>query len=251
MRLKGKVALLTGIGTGMGRSTALLFAKEGAKLVIAARQSDHLLKTAAYIQSDGGEVSVVTGDGSIRSEAEKMVESTVSEYKKIDILYVGAGGNFEPDRKFSDIQEHYWNQTLKNTISSMFNLSHVVREVMQLQGGGAIINIAASNSVRQDGNAAYGAAKSGVVGLSINLARELYEDNIRVNVIAAGLIRGDKPVAKFLAPPKNIARTGYPQDIAYAAVYLASDESSWITGQVLAVDGGVDAGTRHLWAFEG
>ena len=109
---------------------------------------------------------------------------------------------------------------------------------MVYKGGGSIIAIGASDSVRQEGNLAYGTAKSGILGLTKNLAREFYPDNIRVNCVAAGLFRG------------KLMRTGYPQDIAYASLFFASGEANWITGQVLTVDGGVDAGTRTLWEYE-
>ncbi len=104
--------------------------------------------------------------------------------------------------------------------------------------------------MRQEGNPAYGAAKGGILGLCQNLAREFYSDNIRVNVLASGLVRGRLPQGAVAPAPPTLARTGYPQDIAYAALYFASDESSWVTGQVLSVDGGVDVGTRGLWEFE-
>ena len=135
-------------------------------------------------------------------------------------------------------------------LNSLYNAAQSCRPVMKEQGGGSIVAVAASFSVRQEGNAAYGAAKGGVIGFARNLARELYADNIRVNVIGAGLFRasmGDQPLSPA---PAALARTGHPEDIAYAALYLASDESSWVTGQVLAVDGGVDTGTRGIWDHE-
>jgi NAD(P)-dependent dehydrogenase (short-subunit alcohol dehydrogenase family) len=250
MRLGNKVALLSGIGTGMGRATALLFAQEGARLVVTARRSDHLEETASRIRGQGGEVTVAPADVSVKSEADGLVRSVVETYGRVDILYCGAGGNFEPTRDFSDIDERYWQQTLFNTVSSLYNLSHAVRPAMRDNGGGAIVSIAASFSVRQEGNPAYAAAKGGVIGLCQSLARELYPDNIRVNAIAAGLFRGtlaDGPVRPAAA---TLERTGSPSDIAHASLYLASDEAGWVTGQVLAVDGGVDAGARPLWQFE-
>ena len=251
MRLRDKVALLAGVGTGMGRAAALLFAQEGARVAVTARRREHLAATVSSIQSLGGQATELAGDISVKAEAERIVEGAMSHYGRLDILYCGAGGNFEPTRGLSDVDESYWQQTLTNTITSLFNLAQAVRPVMRSQGGGAIVNIAASFSVRQEGNTAYGAAKGGVIGLSRNLAKELYPDNIRVNTIAAGLFRGRRPEGAISPAPTSLERTGYPQDIAYAALYLASDEAGWVTGQVLAVDGGVDAGTRPLWQFEG
>lgn len=190
MRLRNKVALLASVGTGMGRAAALLFAQEGARVAVAARRREHLAATVSSIQSLGGQATELAGDISVKAEAERIVEGAVSRYGRLDILYCGAGGNFEPTRGLSNVDESYLQQTLTNTITSLYNLAQAVRPVMRSQGGGAIVNIAASFSVRQEGNIAYGAGKGGVIGLSRNLARELYPDNIRVNTIAAGLFRG-------------------------------------------------------------
>ncbi len=250
MRLENKVALVTGIGRGMGRATAILFAQEGAKVAINARQKDHLEETQSMIKSRGGQCLVVQGDVSSGKEAEGFVQKVVKQYGHIDILYSGAGGNFQPTEKLDDINEEFWNQTITNTVNSMYNLSKAVKPIMVSNGGGSIISIGASDSVRQEGNLAYGTAKSGILGLTKNLAREFYPDNIRVNCVAAGLFRGKLKNEKISPGETNLLRTGYPQDIAYASLFFASDESNWITGQVLTVDGGVDAGTRPLWEYE-
>ena len=125
---------------------------------------------------------------------------------------------------------------------------------MKSQGGGSIVSVAASFNVRQAGNASYGAAKGGVIGLATSLAGEFYKDNIRVNILLPGLFRGSLGKSVIKPADNTLARTGFPEDIAYAALYLASDESAWVTGQTLAVDGGIDGGidvgTRPLWEFE-
>ena len=121
---------------------------------------------------------------------------------------------------------------------------------MKSQGGGSIVAIGASQSVRQEGNSAYGAAKAGILGLVKNLSKEFYPSNIRINAINAGLFRGKINKGQIKPSDSILARTGNPVDIAYAALYLASDESSWVTGQILTVDGGVNIGTRELWEFE-
>ena len=121
---------------------------------------------------------------------------------------------------------------------------------MKSQGGGSIVAIGASQSVRQEGNSAYGAAKAGILGLVKNLSKEFYPSNIRINAINAGLFRGKINKDQIKPADSILARTGNPVDIAYAALYLASDESSWVTGQILTVDGGVNIGTRELWEFE-
>lgn len=250
MRLENKIALLTGIGQGMGRGTALLFAQEGAKVVLTARGRDRLVETATQIGLDGGISTVVSGDVSIRSEVDAVVRQVMEQYGRIDIVYSAAGGNFDPRRKLQEMDESFWSTTVSNTMTSLYNVAQAVRPIMKDQGGGSIVTVAASASVRQEGNAAYGAAKGGVIGLSKNLAKEFYADNIRVNTIAAGLFRGGLEGTKISPAPTTLSRTGYPQDIAYAALFFASDESAWVTGQVLSVDGGVDVGTRTLWEHE-
>ena len=250
MRLENKVALLSGVGTGMGRATAILFAQEGAQVAVTARRREHIEETVASIRALDRPAVFLPADVSVKSEAERLVREVVDRYGRLDILYSAAGGNFDPTRDFADVDEAFWNTTLTNTVNSLYNLAQAVRPVMREHGGGAIVTIAASFSVRQEANPAYGAAKGGVIGLSQNLARELYADNIRVNCIAAGLFRGRLGEGKVSPAAPTLSRTGHPQDIAYAALYLASDEAGWVTGQTLAVDGGVDAGTRPLWEYE-
>jgi len=250
MRLENKVALLTGIGQGMGRATARLFAQEGAKTALSARGEERLKETATQIESLGGTAIVVPGDLSERSAVDSIVKDVVDKFGKIDVLYAAAGGNFDPTRILDDIDQDFWDSTVSNTMNSLYNLAQAVRPVMKDNGGGSIVTVAASFNVRQAGNASYGAAKSAIIGMSQNLAGELYSDNIRVNTIAAGLFRGKLPDGKVVNAEVNLARTGYPQDIANAALFFASDESGWVTGQTLAVDGGVDVGTRGLWDHE-
>lgn len=250
MRLENKVALLTGIGQGMGRATARLFAQEGAKVALSARGRERLEETASQITAADGIALVVPGDLSKKSEAEAIVRQVVNKYGRIDTVYSAAGGNFDPTRKLEDVDEDFFSSTLNNTVNSLYNLAQLVRPIMKDQGGGSIVSVAASFSVRQEGNSAYGAAKSGIIGLSQNLAREFHSDNIRVNSIAAGLFRGSLKEGGIAPADATLLRTGYPQDIAYAALFLACDESAWVTGQTLAVDGGVDAGARTLWEYE-
>ena len=123
MRLENKVALLTGIGQGMGRATALLFGQEGAKTALTARTTDSIEETANRIRSNGGEALSIPGDISTKSEAESVVQNVINEFGQIDILYSAAGGNFDPTRKFEDVNERVWETTIDNTLNSLFNLS--------------------------------------------------------------------------------------------------------------------------------
>ena len=250
MRLENKVALMCGVGLGMGRASALLFAQEGAQVAVTARRDEHIRETADLIQRQGGDAIPLPANVSVKTEADAVVEATVNRYGRLDILYCGAGGFFEPGRAFSDIDQSYWHEAIGNTLDSLYNLTHAARPIMTSQGGGSIVAITASFSVRQEGNPAYGAAKAGIIGLSQNMAREFYSDNIRVNAIGAGLFRGKLAEGPLNPAQCTLSRTGHPEDIAYAALYLVSDEASWVTGQVLNVDGGVDTGSRSLWEFE-
>lgn len=250
VRLKNKVALMCGIGPGMGMASAILFAQEGAKVMISSRRETHIKETVSRIQCYGGESTALPADVSVREEVDSLVEHTVKKYGRIDILYCGAGGFFEPNRDFSDINENYWKEAVTNTINSLYNLSQAVRPVMARQGIGSIVSITASASVRQEGNPAYGASKAGIIGITQNLARKFYADNIRVNAVGAGLFRAKLASGPATPAVSTLSRTGHPEDIAYAALYLASDEAGWVTGQVLNVDGGVDVGSRPLWEFE-
>ena len=249
-RLKDKVVLLVGVAEGMGRATAILFAQEGAKVVLVARRKDHLRETVEAIQGMGGEAIDMVGDASVKEDVEKIVSETINIYGRVDVLYCGVGGYFEHTRIFSDVDDTYWRDAITNTADSIFNLAHAVQPVMTDNGGGSIVCIAASFSVRQDGNAAYGAAKGAVIGMAQNLAKEFFPNNIRFNLIGAGQFGKYIDVLEVNTPSPKLSRTGCPEDIAYAALYLASDESSWVTGQILAVDGGVDVGGRAIWQFE-
>jgi 3-oxoacyl-[acyl-carrier protein] reductase len=247
MRLKDKVALIAGAGPGMGRATALLFAQEGARVGVIARDPDKGKETVRRIAEAGGEAIGMAGDLANPEEVGQAVQAVVERWGKLDILYYGAGGFFRPDKGFDEVDEEFWHLALSNTLDGLYNLAQIVRP--HLRGGGVILTVAASFSVRQEGNPAYGAAKGGIIGLTQSLAKAFYADDIRVNCIGSGLIRAslaDGPVN----PVPSLARTGHPEDIAYAALYLASDEASWVTGQVLNIDGGVDMGTRPLWEFE-
>lgn len=247
MRLKDKVALLGGAGPGMGRATAILFVQEGARVGVMAREASKGEETARRVAALGGEALALSGDLTDRALAEDAVAQVVKRWGKLDILYYGAGGFFTPTKEYAQVDPEFWRLAIGNTLDGLYNLTQAARP--HLRGGGAIVTIAASFSVRQEGNPSYGAAKAAVIGLSQSLAKEFYADGIRVNCIGPGLFRAplaDGPVK----PVPGLARTGHPEDIAHAALYLASDEAAWVTGQVLNVDGGVDVGTRALWEHE-
>jgi 3-oxoacyl-[acyl-carrier protein] reductase len=246
MRLAGKITLMSGVGPRMGRSTAYLFAQEGAKSVIVARREEHVQETVSIIRRASGDAFGVIGDVAKKEDAMRVVQETLDRFGRIDILYSGGGGFYEPGRDFSDVDDAFWKQALDNNLNGLFNLTKAVTPIMKSQGGGTILVISASFSVRQNGNSAYATAKAGLIGFAQSLSKELYADNIRVYVLAPGLIRGAEPQTPVIPGPNSLNRVGLVQDIAYAATYLVSDEASWVNGQVLAVDGGVDVKARSL-----
>ena len=159
-----------------------------------------------------------------------------------------AEAKIEMHARFGESIEYdeFWEKAVDNNLNGLFNLTKIVTPIMKSQGGGTILVISASFSVRQNGNTAYATAKAGLIGFAQSLSKELYSDNIRVNVVAPGLIRGAEPQTPVIPGPNLLNRVGVVQDIAYAAAYLVSDEASWVNGQVLAVDGGVDVNARSL-----
>lgn len=238
MRLENKVAIVAGVGPGMGAATALLFAQEGARVVVAARGAEKPEAVAARIRSAGGEALVVQADMTVEEDVGRLVAETLDAYGGLDIYANFPGGFFRYERDAIATESDFLARVLTNHLQSVFFGVRAAVPPMREGGGGAILTISAGYKTRRDGTAAYGAAKEGVIGLTKNLARELHPDGIRVNCIAPGLIRIPLRDGAISAPDAELARLGQPEDIAYAALYLASDEARWVTGQVLVVDGG-------------
>jgi NAD(P)-dependent dehydrogenase (short-subunit alcohol dehydrogenase family) len=238
MRLENRVAVIAGVGRGMGAATALLFAQEGARVVMAARNTGQVETVAARIRAAGGEVLVVQADLTDEHGPHAVVEKAVSAYGGLDIYLSLAGGFFRFEKSVLETEPDFLDRVLANHLRTIFYGVRAAAPHIRARGGGAMVTFAAGYKTRRDGTAAYGAAKDGVIGFTRNLARELHADNIRVNCIAPGLIRLPLRDGAIELPEAELARRGQPEDIAYAALYLASDESRWVTGQVLAVDGG-------------
>ena len=248
MRLKDKVALVVGSGEHLGRSVPLLMAQEGAKVVISARREAVLQETVGMIRGQGGQADYFTGSAANMAEAEEMVASTVEKFGKLDILYVNIGGGWvELEKKMHEVSQEAFDVIVSSNLTAVWNATLAgVRQLLKQGHGGSIIFVTASRIVRRMANPIYAYTKAGMIDMVFNLANDYHEDGIRVNALLPGLFTYQPikdPVVNTI-PMNNVrrqpltARQGEPSDMAHAAVFLASDESSFITGQALTVDGG-------------
>lgn len=238
MRLKDKVALVVGAGGGMGIAVPALFAREGARVVLAARRAEPLRELAEAIRARGGEdVTWATGDATTAEGAAAMVAQTLQRHGRLDILYCNVGDYAYGDSRAHEMPPEGWDYLIAVNLSSGFFPVRAAVPAM-LGGGGSIVLVSASEGVRRRANIGYAAAKAGLIELTRSLARQYRSDGIRVNCLCPGSIGGSQGEQDFVAPPASLDRPAHPADVAYAALYLASDEAAWITGQVLEVDGG-------------
>ncbi len=238
MRLKDKVLLIGGAGSNMSRASALLFAQEGAKVVLAARTTEKMDETAQRIQANGGDVLTHQTDLTNTSQVDDLIEATVTEFGGIDCFVHAAGGFFSTEHDIITMDPDYWDGALQNNLRTLFNPVRKLVPILENRGGGCIITISAGARVRQDANAAYAAAKAGMVATAKNLAKELYDKNIRVHALCPGIIWDPLPDGEISPVTVELERLGNPIDVAYAALWLCSDEAAWVTGLELTVDGG-------------
>ena len=248
MKLKNKVAIVTGARRGMGRTHALTLARAGARVIVSDISLKDCLGVVAEIEKSGGEAIAIKCDISKKKDVEMMVKKTIKKFKKIDILVNNAGiAQFMP---FLKLTEKDWDKTININLKGYFLCSQACAKEMVKQKSGTIINIS-SIAMGQTGAgfptlAHYCASKGGITAMAEALAVELAPYNIRVNTIAPGVIDtpmvGDiknnpKALKSFLARIP-MGKMGRPQDISDAVLFLASDNSSYITGSILVVDGG-------------
>ncbi len=250
MRLDDKVTIITGAGGGMGRVAASMFAKEGAKVVVAEFGEAAGQETVDLIRSDGGEASFVKVDVSKEADAKTMVDHAVATYGRLDCLYNNAGVMPEADHSVIDTEVDVWDQVMAVNVRGVFLGCKYAIPAMEAAGGGSIINIASfvalvGCSVPQD---AYTASKGAVLSLTRSLAVQFGPKGIRSNAICPGPVETPllmdwlvkEEAAKQLRLARNpTGRFGKPEEIVYMAMYLASDESRWTNGASLVVDGGI------------
>ena len=246
MRLKDKVALITGAAGGIGEATARRFAAEGARVAVNDANAAGAEKVAQQIQGAGGQATAVPGDVTRRAEVEAMVGRVMAAWGRVDILVNNAG--IYRDAMAAKMTEEQWDQVLGVNLKGSFLCAQAVLPGMRERGWGRVVNTSSIGALGNIGQANYAASKAGVIGLTKTLALEYAKYGVTVNCVAPGATM----TAMVAGIPDNIrakiiekipmARIASPEEIANAHCFLASEEASFITGQVLFVDGGMSVG---------
>ncbi|HKU38859.1 MAG TPA: SDR family NAD(P)-dependent oxidoreductase [Polyangiales bacterium] len=249
-RLQNKRAIVTGAASGIGRASAILFAREGAKLLIADRAEAGLEETRALIAAEGGTVSAQVADAGSETDVVSLIERVVSEHGGLDVIYANAGIS-GMSYSFEDTTVETFQEALRINLLGPFLMIKHGSPHMKKQGKGSIVCTASVAGIRSGaGPIAYSASKAGVINLVQTAANTLRGTGIRVNAICPGLIETGmtKPIFDYakqrgtsdkIGQLNPLGRAGQPAEIAAAALFLASDEASYVTGQALAVDGGL------------
>ncbi|BBI35843.1 SDR family NAD(P)-dependent oxidoreductase [Cohnella abietis] len=251
-RLSSKTAIITGAASGIGKGTALLFAEEGANLILVDISEDKLNEVAAEIRELGGSCEVVCGSVGLMKTAEEAVALAVSTYGKLDILFNNAG--IMPVGDILDYAEETWDQVLQVNLKSMFLMcKKAIPEMLKANGGSIINTSSVMANLTEPGYTAYSASKAGIIGLTKEIAVSYTEKGIRCNSIAPGWVETDMnvkladsmggmdklyPIIKQQQPLGRMATT---REVAYAVLFLASDESIVVSGSHLAIDGAASA----------
>ncbi len=252
MNLKEKVAIITGARRGMGRTHALILAKAGAKVVVSDISEEDCQKVVDEIKKEKGEALAVKCDVTKKKEVDEMVRKTIKEFGKVDVLVNNAGiAQFKP---FLELTEEEWNRTLDINLKGYFLCAQAAAKEMAKQKTGVIINIS-SVAMGQQGIGFpnivhYCASKGGIVGMTEALAVELAPYNIRVNAVAPGMIetpmidpiKQDPKTMEAMLAKVPLGRVGKPEEVSNLVLFLASDESSYMTGSTVVIDGGWLAG---------
>lgn len=246
MRLQDKIAIITGGANGMGRATALRFAREGAAVVVADVEHDNAEKVAAEIRAAGGRALPLAVDVRASQSVEQMVAQTVAEFGRVDILCSIAG--IVRNDPFLDLPEENWDAVLAVNLKGVYLCGqHAARQMVKQGGGGKIVNMASTNGLVGEADLAhYNASKFGVVGLTMTMAIELAPHNINVNAVCPGMIN-TRMTAPYMSIPGfyedymrkiPMKRYGQPEEVASIFVFLASEDASFVTGTTIVVDGG-------------
>ena len=246
-RFEGKVALVTGGGSGIAQAVCLRFALDGARVAVADIDADAARETVAAIEEQGGAAIVIEGNVTLAADAERIVAETVEAFGRLDILANVVGGSL-PQFSVVDLPEEEWRELLDVNLTSVFLMSKYAVPRIAEAGGGAIVNVSSGSGVSgQPLNPGYVAAKGGVIALTKGMALDHAGQQIRVNCVAPGpvltpLMRRNRTPEEIegFAQFNPLKKVGLPEELADAITYLASDQASFITGQTLNVDGGVN-----------
>lgn len=245
MKLQDKVAIVTGSTSGMGRATAKLFAKEGAKVVVTGRNEARAKAVVDDIKAAGGEAMYLLGDAADLNFCEEIINKTVEAYGTVDVLVNNAG--MLSMSTLQDVPMDEWDNVFRVNVDAALRLAQLAAPIMKAKGKGVIVNVASVASfAAHHGFAAYISSKHAMAGLSKSMAWELGPE-VRVNAIAPGCIHtamvdsiGGVEVLQFMVDNCPMKRVGQPEDIANVALFLATDDSAFIDGQVIKVDGGFE-----------
>jgi NAD(P)-dependent dehydrogenase (short-subunit alcohol dehydrogenase family) len=252
-RLAGKVAIVTGAGSrgpglGNGKATAILFAREGARVLCVDAVAERAEETVGLIRAEGAQAEPFVADVTRRDDCRAMVAAAVERWGRLDVLHNNVG--IESRKDLLEVTEEEWDQVMAVDLRSMFLATQQAVPAMIERGGGAVICVSSVAGMRGHGRTAYATAKAGVIGFVRSIAVQLGPRGVRVNAIAPGTVW--TPMVESLgqearerrrrATPLGTEGTGW--DVAWGAVYLASDEARWVTGQVLVIDAGLTATTR-------
>jgi len=251
-RLAGRVAFITGAGMGMGREAALLFAAHGARIGVADVNPTAAKETVGLVEAAGGDALALVGDVALEADVARMIGETVRRFGGLHVLYNNAGVLWKDrDRSVLETDDGWWERVMAINLKSVFWVTKHGIPHLRAAGGGSIINVGSVSALAGFTRAqdAYTAAKGALISLTKSLAIQFGKDRIRCNIIHPGIV--DTPLqAPYLTDALRkefesgipLGRIGHPRDIAFAALFLASDESAFMTGAELVVDGGFIAG---------
>lgn len=259
-RLDGKVAIITGAGSGIGRAAALLFAREGAKLILGDK-TEAVYATADAVKAAGGEAIGLQGDAGLEADVQRLVGYALSAHDRLDVAFANAGISGGMASIFDSTPELFTEVLRVNLIGPWLMIKHAGKAMADAGHGGSIVCTASVAGIRSGaGGPAYSASKAGVINLVTVAAQQLCETNVRVNALCPGLTETGmtKPVFDYakgkgvtdkLGRLNPLRRAAQPEELANVALFLASSESSYINGQAIAVDGGLSSShpvTRQL-----
>lgn len=242
MRLHGKVAVITGAGSGIGRASALVFAREGAKVFLAGRRTEPLSRAVDEIRSHGGEAAYQSTDVTQSCQVKDLVRATLDAFGKIDIVYCNAGIN--PYRtNILNTTEDDWHEVLATNLTGVFlTCKYSLPPMIEKKAGSLLVTASQVGLVAQKDRLTYGTTKGALVSFVKCMALDCAPFNVRVNALCPGRVQTEltagRPDWKERSALYPLGMRGTPDDVAYAAVYLASDEAQWVTGVALPVDGG-------------